>query len=108
MLPLVFDMFTQVDRTLTRAQGGLGIGLTLTKSFVEMHGGRIEAHSDGPDQGSEFVVCLPLLRDVQRRSAPANPCDSNRAPLSRRRILIVDDTRAAAYILGKLLENLGQ
>jgi signal transduction histidine kinase/CheY-like chemotaxis protein len=108
MLPHVFDMFTQVDRTLTRAQGGLGIGLTLTKSFVEMHGGRIAAHSAGPDQGSEFVVRLPLLRDVQRRSAPETPGGANRAPLSRRRILIVDDTRAAGYVLGQLLEMLGQ
>ena len=69
-LPLVFDMFAQVDRTLTSAQGGLGIGLTLAKTFVEMHGGRIEAHSDGPDQGSEFLVYLPMKRRL-RSSHPA-------------------------------------
>ena len=59
MLPQVFDLFTQVDRTLDRSQGGLGIGLTLVSSLVEMHGGTVEAFSDGPGQGSEFVVRLP-------------------------------------------------
>lgn len=107
MLIRVFDMFTQVDRTLTRAQGGLGIGLTLTKSFVEMHGGRIEVHSDGSDQGSEFIVYLPLARHWQRRSAPATPSRGSRRSFSPRRILIVDDTRAAGYVLGKLLEKMG-
>ena len=63
-LGAVFDMFMQVDRSDRRAQGGLGIGLTLVRSLVEMHGGRVEAHSDGPGTGSEFVVWLPALEDA--------------------------------------------
>src|SRR5205823_12998410 len=60
MLPRVFDMFAQVDRTLKRAQGGLGIGLTLARTRVQMHAGRLEAHSDGPGQGTAFIARLPL------------------------------------------------
>ena len=67
MLARVFDLFTQVDRSLARSEGGLGIGLTLVKSLVEMHGGSVEAHSEGPGKGSEFVVRLPAL---QARHAP--------------------------------------
>jgi signal transduction histidine kinase len=65
MLSQVFDMFTQVDRSLERSQSGLGIGLTLVKRLVEMHGGSIEAHSGGHGRGSEFVVRLPIV--VARR-----------------------------------------
>ena len=61
VLPHVFELFTQADRTLDRAQGGLGIGLTLVKRLVEMHGGSVEAHSEGPGKGSEFTVRLPAL-----------------------------------------------
>src|SRR5262249_13067029 len=61
LLPRVFDLFTQGDRSLARSEGGLGIGLTLVKDLVEMHGGRAEAHSEGPGKGSEFVVRLPTL-----------------------------------------------
>ena len=60
MLSSIFDMFTQVDRSLEQSQGGLGIGLTLVRRLVEMHDGSIEARSNGPDEGSEFVVRLPL------------------------------------------------
>ena len=60
MLPKVFDCFIQVDRTLTMAQGGLGIGLSLVKGLVERHGGNVEVHSEGVGQGSEFLVQLPL------------------------------------------------
>ena len=62
MLPKVFELFTQVERTLDRAEGGLGIGLTLVRRLVEMHGGRVEARSAGPGSGSEFEVRLPLVR----------------------------------------------
>jgi signal transduction histidine kinase len=67
LLPRVFDMFAQVDRTLDRAQGGLGIGLALAKSLVEMHGGTIEARSDGPGRGSEFIVRLPASEAAPER-----------------------------------------
>ena len=63
MLPHVFDMFSQATAASSRSQGGLGIGLSLVKGLVEMHGGTVEARSDGPGQGSEFVVRLPLVAD---------------------------------------------
>jgi len=108
MLPRVFDMFAQLDSTISRSQGGLGIGLTLTKSFVEMHGGRIEARSDGPGLGSEFVVRLPLSNETKRR-APAPIAAAPSAPTLRSlRVLIVDDAQAAGFVLGKLLEKMGQ
>jgi CheY-like chemotaxis protein len=107
MLPRVFDMFTQVDDSKNRAQGGLGIGLTLARSLVEMHGGSIAAHSDGPGRGSEFTVRLPLLCVAPQPAAPlaARP---DRSSIPRRRILVVDNSPAAAFTFGKLLESLGQ
>jgi signal transduction histidine kinase len=65
MLTRIFDMFTQVDRHAERTQGGLGIGLTLARRLLELHDGTIEAHSEGPDRGSEFIVRLPLLEHAQ-------------------------------------------
>jgi CheY-like chemotaxis protein len=112
MLPRVFEMFTQVDRTLNRSQGGLGIGLTLAKTLVQMHGGRIEAHSAGLGQGSEFIVRLPLVSAAA--SSPSAASGSSKSipekistTLPPRKILLVDDTHAAAYMLGKLLEMMG-
>ena len=63
-LPGLFEMFAQVDTSLERSRDGLGIGLTLVKTLVEMHGGIVEAHSDGPGRGSEFTVRLPVLADA--------------------------------------------
>jgi CheY-like chemotaxis protein len=106
MLPRVFDLFTQVDQGPGRAQGGLGIGLTLVKSLVEMHGGTVAVSSEGPGRGSEFVVRLPLAvgrgppGDLGRAGRPT-------AVLSRRRVLVVDDNRDAADSLGVLLNLLG-
>ena len=71
MLANVFDMFTQIDKHLDHAQGGLGIGLTLVRSLVEMHGGTVVAHSAGLGQGSEFVVSLPLLKEEPARRSGA-------------------------------------
>jgi len=107
-LPVVFDMFAQVDRTIKRAQGGLGIGLTLSRNLVELHGGTIECHSEGPGKGSEFTVRLPLSWSGVSRIAPLKPFRRRSGPLPARRILVVDDTRAAVYMLGKLLETMGQ
>jgi two-component system CheB/CheR fusion protein len=66
LLPRVFDLFTQADTSLGHHQGGLGIGLTLVKTLVELHGGTVQAHSAGLGKGSEFVVCLPLAAGAAR------------------------------------------
>jgi CheY-like chemotaxis protein len=96
-------MFTQVDRSDRRAQGGLGIGLTLVQSLVSMHGGRVEAHSGGHNKGSEFVVRLPILTGNIQPSARADGTD----PFPPRRIMVVDDNRDAAETLSMLLTELG-
>ncbi|HKQ46765.1 MAG TPA: ATP-binding protein [Phycisphaerae bacterium] len=106
MLSRVFDMFTQFDQLDDRGKGGLGIGLTLVKSLVELHGGRVSAHSDGPGKGSEFIVRLPLVTvhrpiDVQRPKELTSP------PLASPRILVVDDNRDSADSMGMLLKMLG-
>lgn len=107
MLPRVFDMFAQVDRHQANAQSGLGIGLALAKRLIEMHDGRIDASSQGKGCGSEFIVQLPL--SVTAATAPPHKLvpQKDRA-LPRRNVLVVDDTEASAYVLGKLLEALGQ
>ena len=106
MLSRIFDMFTQVDRSLERSQGGLGIGLTLVRRLVEMHDGSIEARSNGPDEGSEFVVRLPLY--IQPPQEPPPRSDGPRAAaLSGCRILVVDDNKDSADSLGMLLRLKG-
>jgi PAS domain S-box-containing protein len=101
VLPRIFDLFMQGDRSLDRAQGGLGIGLTLVHRLVEMHGGTVSAASAGPGQGSEFVVELP------RASVPAVVSTASAAPARRalfpRRILVVDDNVDAARTLAEAL-----
>ena len=109
MLERVFEPFAQVDRTLKRARGGLGIGLSLARSLVQLHGGTIVAHSAGPGRGSEFVVRLPLAESAGRaeaalasRAVPTGP-----SPPALRRVLVVDDNRDAAEALCSLLRVLG-
>jgi signal transduction histidine kinase/ActR/RegA family two-component response regulator len=107
MLPRVFEMFAQVDRSPDRVRGGLGIGLTLVKRLVEMHGGSVEARSEGLGKGSEFVVRLPLAAAGSQSAAGAAAKRTRSAVLAARRILVVDDNRDAASSLGMLLELRG-
>lgn len=103
MLSKIFDMFTQLDRSSDRSQGGLGLGLTLVRSLVELQGGTIEARSDGPGKGAEFVVRLPAA------APPAGVAhdDGATAPGPRRRVLVVDDNVDAAEMLRDALEEAG-
>jgi PAS domain S-box-containing protein len=106
MLPQIFDLFTQADGSAVRSQGGLGIGLTLVKRLVEMHGGSVSAYSEGPNQGSEFTVRLPLLIDSPTSLASQTEM-SEPTPTKIRRILIVDDNEDAAWSLELLFEATG-
>ena len=108
MLPRVFELFMQVDHTTTRAQGGLGIGLTLARSLVELHGGTLEARSAGLGKGSEFIVRLPSLAQDEERSADRPGDEPARGrPAPGLRLLVVDDNQDAAESLAALLGFLG-
>ncbi len=112
MLPRIFDMFSQVDLSLERSQGGLGIGLTLVKNLVELHAGTVEAKSAGTGRGSEFVVNLPLPSEtwLAAQGETGNPqtLAAGNAPVAPvRRILVVDDNRDAATSLARLLQLSG-
>jgi signal transduction histidine kinase/ActR/RegA family two-component response regulator len=107
MLPKIFDMFTQVERHTSRSQGGLGIGLTLVRSLVQMHGGRVEAHSGGPGTGSEFVVHLPLAVEEPKPADTAKLAADAGGPSVGRRILVVDDNVDSAESLALMLRLSG-
>jgi PAS domain S-box-containing protein len=107
MLCRVFEMFTQVERALEKTTGGLGIGLSLVKRLVELHGGTVEARSDGDGQGSEFLVRIPVL-EVHHQSPARLNTDQEPGALTRHRILVVDDNADAAEALRQLLEFSGQ
>jgi CheY-like chemotaxis protein len=105
-LPRVFDMFVQANARDSRAQSGLGIGLTLVRSLVEMHGGSVAARSAGVGRGSDFAVRLPLARtDAQR--APAAAGAAGRKIPGLPRVMVVDDNRDAADSLAAVLKLLG-
>lgn len=104
LLPRVFDLFVQGERTLDRAQGGLGIGLTLARRLVALHGGNVSAFSDGPGRGSTFVVRLPRI------PAPCNASASLASPPTRhsaRRVLLIEDNRDAREMFRMMLELSG-
>ncbi|MBC8088662.1 MAG: response regulator [Phycisphaerae bacterium] len=108
MLGEVFEMFSQGERTPDMAQGGLGIGLSLVKKLVEMHGGSVHAHSDGADRGARFVVGLPSV-EAQAVHAGSTTREAPRIQLpgQRQRVLVVDDNRDAAESLAALLRRSG-
>ena len=106
VLPYVFDLFKQSPRALDRAQGGLGVGLTVARRLVELHGGKIDAHSEGAGRGAEFVVRLPVVSDthqVEIAAAGVGPPPQG----GRARIILVEDNRDTAEGLTMLLELLG-
>jgi PAS domain S-box-containing protein len=102
-LPHIFEAFVQVDNSWKRTQGGMGIGLSLVKEFVELHGGRVEVRSKDLGEGSEFLVRLPVTEDVA--DEPNNPAEIQRGPC--RRILVVDDNEDAAGALAMMLKVMG-
>ncbi len=106
LLPRLFNLFTQVDAAAHRSQGGLGIGLALVRQLVEMHGGRVSALSDGPNQGSEFVIRLPLREALTRETVNGSAALGSVAVEARRghRILLADDNRDALDSLATLLQ----
>ena len=104
LLPRIFELFTQADRTLDRAQGGLGIGLSLVQKLVELHGGTVEAHSVGLGQGSEFIVRLPALSPASESIAPI---ETAKQPAQTSRVLVVDDNVDVADMLVVMLQMFG-
>jgi PAS domain S-box-containing protein len=104
MLSHIFELFTQLDRSRGRANGGIGVGLALSKQLVELHGGEIEALSAGVGKGSEFIVRLPLATNSSERHAPPTDPKSRSKP-GLRRVLVVDDNPAVADSLVMLLES---
>ena len=108
LLPKIFDLFVQGERPLDRPEGGLGIGLTLVRQIIELHGGSVSAFSEGANRGSEFIACLPLA--VADSLAAASKPEAEPEPTlarTRRRLLLVEDNRDSAATLASLLEIAG-
>jgi CheY-like chemotaxis protein len=108
-VPHLFDLFYQVDRSFNRAEGGLGLGLTLVQRLVEMHGGKVKVRCDGLNRGSEFTVLLGVLPEVSvpRHDAPPSENGRSAAATGGRRILVADDFAQSAEILARLLRQDG-
>jgi signal transduction histidine kinase len=104
MLPRVFDLFAQDDATSQRSQTGLGIGLALARRLIEMHGGSIEAHSDGPSRGSTFTLRMPVAHLATTIHAATPPATT---PCAGRRVLVIDDNAAGARAMQRLVKALG-
>jgi signal transduction histidine kinase len=102
----IFQLFAQIDSSTTRSNGGLGIGLTIVKTLVEMHRGTIRAQSPGPGRGSTFTIRLPLMAAIPV-SAPVQK-EPAHGPLPELRVLVVDDNEPAAHLMSRLLQKLGQ
>jgi signal transduction histidine kinase/ActR/RegA family two-component response regulator len=104
MLPYVFDLFVQGNRSLARTHGGLGIGLTVVRRLVEMHGGRVEAHSEGPGHGAEFLVHLPRQPAPAQTEMRAPRMDQVPGSAEEWRVLVVDDNQDAVETLALLMK----
>lgn len=102
-----FDLFAQAERTSDRSQGGLGIGLALVKSLVELHDGSITAYSEGVGKGSRFTVCLPQPQKHIHQTGVEPELDTNTSSIQKLKVMVVDDNTDAAQMLAMLVEALG-
>ncbi|GAA4453206.1 hypothetical protein GCM10023156_23810 [Novipirellula rosea] len=102
----IFEMFAQIEDSVERGTAGLGIGLTLVRTLVELHGGTVSAHSDGVDQGSEFSIKIPIAT-VDDSNKAVSPVVDDSKPIQPMRVLVVDDMHALSVILSRLLMKLG-
>jgi signal transduction histidine kinase len=107
LLPTVFELFTQAPRGIDRSQGGLGLGLAIVQSLVSLHGGRVRAHSEGADRGTEIVVELPRAGSGATVVTARGPREATPSTTSPRRVLVVDDNRDAALLLEEAIRCRG-
>ena len=103
----IFEMFMQVDRSLEKNQGGLGVGLTIVKRLVEMHDGTVEVHSEGLNRGSTFVIRLPIARPQEGDNPVINMTEASTTTEIRQKVLVVDDNKDSAQTLAMMLKIMG-
>ncbi len=103
----IFEMFMQVDQTLEKNQGGLGVGLTIVKRLVEMHDGTVEVHSEGLNKGSTFVIRLPIVRPQEGDPSVLTTTEVSTATENRQKVLVVDDNKDSAQTLAMMLKIMG-